>query len=71
MSEASASHGSPAPEVQVRFVTRLSPEVYKKFINGLPGPVIANNAPDAGCDAAFKLGVQYVLAKLRDELVVE
>lgn len=35
------------------------------------GPVIDRQAPDAGCDAAFKLGIQYTLQKLRSELVSE
>jgi hypothetical protein len=67
ISEASAI--SPAPTVVT--VARLSPEVYKKFESSLPKAVIDRQAGDAGCDAAFKLGVQYVLSKLRDDLVVE
>lgn len=67
MSEASAL--SPASKEVT--VTRLSPEVYRKFEKSLPGAVIDKSASDAGCDAAFKLGVQYVLQKLRAELVVE
>lgn len=56
---------------EVRFVTRLSPEVYRKFEKSLPGAVIDKNAQDAGCDASFKLGVQYVLMRLREELAVD
>jgi hypothetical protein len=68
----SDGEGRTAPgKPEVRYVTRLSPEVYRKFVQGLPGPVIDKNASDAGCDAAMKLGIQLVLAKLRDELVVE
>jgi hypothetical protein len=59
-------------EPVVRFITRLSPEVYKVFENKIAlGPFIDKSAPDAGCDAAFKLGIQYVLKQLRAELVVE
>ena len=67
MSEASAI--SPAPEV--RYITRLSPEVYMRFEKSLPQAVIDKNASDAGCDASFKLGIQYILQKLRADLVVE
>jgi len=45
--------------------------VYLKFEESLPKAVIDKGAPDAGCDASFKLGVQYVLQKLRSDLVVE
>jgi hypothetical protein len=54
-----------------RTVTRLSPEVYRSFVKNIPKPVIDRTAPDSGCDASFKLGIQYVLERLRDELVVE
>lgn len=67
ISEASAL--SQAPEV--RIITRLSPEIYKKFEQSLPKAVIDRNAGDAGTDAAYKLGIQFILAKLRDDLVVE
>lgn len=58
-------------KVPVKTITRLSHEVYLKFEKTLPGPVIDRAAQDAGCDAAFKLGVQFVLQRLRAELVVE
>lgn len=56
---------------EVRFVTRLSPEVYRKFEKSMPGAVIDKSVQDAGCDASFKLGVQFVLARLRNELTVD
>lgn len=55
----------------VRVVTRLSPDVYKKFEQSLPKAVIDKSAGDAGTDAAYKLGIQYILARLRDDLVTE
>lgn len=55
---------------KTRYITRLSTEVYQQFIKGLPGPQI-NPQADAATDAAFKLGIQYVLEKLRKELVIE
>jgi hypothetical protein len=33
--------------------------------------MIDRQCSDAGCDAAFKLGIQYVLKLLRDDLVTE
>jgi hypothetical protein len=59
------------PAVKVTTVIRLSSEVYRKFEESLPQAVIDKNSPDAGCDAAFKLGIQYILRKLRTDLVVE
>lgn len=55
----------------VRVVTRLSPDIYRRFEQSLPKAVIDKNAGDAGTDAAYKLGIQYILAKLRDDLVTE
>jgi len=46
-------------------------DVYRKFESNLPQAVIDKAAADAGCDASYKLGVQYVLKRLRGELVVE
>jgi hypothetical protein len=68
-----AAQAAKAPEVVTinKFVTRLSPEVYDKFESNLQAPVIDRQATDAGCDAAYKLGMQFVLKKLRTELVVE
>lgn len=71
MSEASAISQPSEAEVRVVTITRLSPQVYEKFEAGLPQALIDKNAPDAGCDASFKLGIQYVLRKLRTDLVVE
>lgn len=77
MQQDSASISGEAPQPQqaqqpeVRIIVRLSPDVYLKFEKSLPQAVIDKNAPDAGCDASFKLGVQYVLHRLRNELVVE
>jgi len=68
---ASSSIADASREPQVRIITRLSPEVYKKFEDSLPKAVIDRAAPDAGCDAAYKLGIQYILQRLRQDLVVE
>lgn len=67
---ASISGASALPPT-VRVITRLSPEIYKKFEQSLPKAVIDRNSGDAGTDAAYKLGIQFILAKLRDDLVVE
>lgn len=69
MQHDSASISAEAP--QVRFITRLSPEVYRKFEASLPRPFLDRNIGDSGCDAAFKLGIQYVLQALRMDLVTE
>jgi hypothetical protein len=71
MSEASAISPALPEEVRVVTVTRLNQEVYRKFESSLPQAVIDKNAPDAGCDASFKLGIQYILRKLREDLVVD
>lgn len=62
---------APAARPEVMTIARLSPEVYRKFVESLPQAVIDKNATDAGCDAAYKLGIQYVLARLRDQIVIE
>lgn len=67
MSEATASHEAPA----VRYVTRLNPDVYRKFEARFGQPMIDRQSNDAGCDAAFKLGIQYALKLLREDLAVE
>ena len=59
------------PSTEVRVITRLNPDVYRKFEESLPQAVIDKSAPDAGCDASFKLGIQYVLKRLRNDLVSE
>jgi hypothetical protein len=64
MSEATASR-------EVRVVTRLNAAVYRKFESKFGQPMIDRQCGDAGCDAAFKLGVQYVLKLLREDLVTE
>lgn len=56
---------------QVRVITRLSQEVYQKFEKSLPMAVIDRAATDAGVDAAYKLGIQYILNRLRQDLVVD
>jgi hypothetical protein len=66
MSEASASH-----EPEVRVVVRLHPDVYRKFEMSFGQPIIDKHAQDAGCDAAYKLGIQHVLKRLREDLVTE
>lgn len=58
-----------APAPQVRYVSRLTPEVYERFEKSLPAALIDRQASDAGCDASFKLGIQYVLQQLRKDLV--
>jgi hypothetical protein len=58
-------------EVKVVTITRLNADVYRKFEESLPRAVIDKNSQDAGCDAAYKLGIQYILQKLRTDLVVE
>lgn len=68
---ASIAGASASPERVQLTVTRLSHDMYLKFEESLPKAVIDKGAPDAGCDASFKLGVQYVLQKLRSDLVVE
>jgi hypothetical protein len=68
--ERSATPGQ-SPEVRVTYVTRLTIEVYKKFESEFGTPVIDRSAQDAGCDAAYKLGIQRVLKKLREDLVIE
>lgn len=67
ISEAAAARSAP----EVRYVTRLAPEVYRKFESRFGQPVLDRQANDAGCDAAYRLGIQYVLKLLREELVVE
>jgi len=71
MSEATATSQATEPEVRVKTITRLDMDVYRKFESNLPQAVIDKAAADAGCDASYKLGVQYVLKRLRGELVVE
>ena len=68
---ASIAGASAPPERHVVTITRLSKDVYQKFEDSLPKAVIDKGAPDAGCDASFKLGIQYVLTKLRADLAVE
>lgn len=63
--------GEQPPQPRVVTVTRLSTDVYQKFESSLPRAVIDRNALDAGCDASYKLGIQYILSKLREALVVE
>jgi hypothetical protein len=64
------AEGTPeAPPPVAREVIRLNTDVYRAFEASMPGAVIDKAAADAGADAAFKLGVQYVLKRLRDELV--
>ncbi|URY99167.1 hypothetical protein 6937_0036 [Klebsiella phage 6937] len=51
----------------VQVVThRLSPEAYIQLERLCPAPALSNN-PDS---AAYNLGVQFVLAKLREGFVV-
>lgn len=57
--------------IKVVTITRLNAEVYRKFEESLPKAVIDKNASDAGCDASFKLGIQYILQRMRNDLVVE
>jgi hypothetical protein len=56
---------------QVQFISRLNPEVYKKFEESLFPPALDHKAVDAGVDAAFRLGIQYTLKKLREGFVTE
>jgi hypothetical protein len=67
MNEATAPHKAPT----VRYVARLSPAIYQRFEAKFGQPLIDRQCSDAGCDAAFKLGIQYALKLLRDDLVVE
>lgn len=57
-------------EVQVQYVSRLSPDVYRKFEERLPRAVLDKGSVDAGVDAGYRLGIQFVLDQLRRELVV-
>jgi hypothetical protein len=58
-------------ETPVPHIARLSPVIYRKFEQKFGQPMIDRQCSDAGCDAAFKLGIQYVLKMLRDDLVTE
>ncbi len=60
-----------SPEATVRYVNRLSPDVYRKFEDSLQKAVIDKSTSDAGADAAYKLGIQYVLYRLRQDLCVQ
>jgi hypothetical protein len=64
------AEGAPEAQPTVATVIRLNDDVYRKFEASMPGAVIDKSAADAGCDAAFKLGVQYVLKRLREDLVM-
>jgi hypothetical protein len=54
---------------EVRYVNRLTPEVYEAFARKCPAPQVNPGVHD-GVAAAYLLGVQYVLMRLRQDLVV-
>jgi hypothetical protein len=67
MSETPVPHEAPP----IRYIARLSPAIYQRFEAKFGQPMIDRQCSDAGCDAAFKLGIQYALKLLRDDLVTE
>lgn len=53
--------------VQIQYVTRLNPVIYANLAKRLPVPLVTERTTDI--QAGFQLGVQAVLALLREELL--
>jgi hypothetical protein len=55
---------TPTAATPVRHVIRFTPEVYRDLVAKLPRPHVDERTSDL--QAGFQLGVQHVLAVLRD-----
>lgn len=55
-------------QAEVRYITRLNPAIYDQLVSRLPAPLV--NERTTELQAGYQLGVQAVLAILRQDLTI-